>query len=48
MARVRAALSAAWSCHDYREVVRLLDPIVEHLTPSEIRKLAFSKKQLAT
>lgn len=43
---VRERLPEAWRQQDYAEVVKLLEEVREHLSPSELAKLAYARRQL--
>lgn len=46
--RARADVARAWRRKNYVEVVRLLEPLSNELTPAEHKKLEYARKQAAT
>jgi hypothetical protein len=43
---MRRAVDAAWHDKDYAKVVTLYEPLQENLTPAELKKLSYARKQL--
>lgn len=41
---IRSAVKKAWEQKDYASVVKLFDPIKNQITPSEFKKLEYSRK----
>lgn len=39
-------IEAAWSEKDFRQVVKILAPLQEHLNPAELKKLEYARKHL--
>jgi hypothetical protein len=46
LARVRRELDAAWHAKNYAKVIEVLEPLREHLSSTELRKLEYAKKNL--
>jgi len=44
--QVRSSLEAAWANRDYRQVIRLLDPVVDKLSDAEKKKLHYAKSHI--
>jgi len=44
--QIRRQVSDAWRARDFRRVVELLDPVIQELTPVEVRKLEYAKSRL--
>lgn len=44
--QARQAAADAWEKRDYAKMVKLFEPIANELTPSECKKLEYSRKHL--
>jgi len=45
LTHARERVDAAWHAKDYAKVVELLEPLRQHLSPSELAKLEYAKKR---
>ena len=43
----RSAVDLAWPAKDYRAIVKVLEPLEQHLSPAEKKRLEYSRKQLS-
>jgi hypothetical protein len=43
--RVRREVETAWREKDFKRVVEIYDPVKEHLTPAEVKKLEYARKK---
>ncbi len=43
----RATVDMAWPARDYEAVVKALEPLESHLSPSEKKRLEYSRKQMS-
>lgn len=46
LTQIRQDVATAWAAKDFRQVVELLDPVADELTPAEVRKLEYARARL--